>query len=132
MPKVLLLLALGLAAVAFAQAGDPSRAGSQRSADSGITPIIETADEGGEGPIAPAPPDNPFLRPWGTPYDVPPFDQIKPEHYVPAFEEGMKRHSAEIEAIINDPAAPIVRKHPRRAGPLGRAAVPRQPRCSSA
>ncbi len=106
MPKVLILLVLGLTAVAFAPASDPSRTGAPRSGDAGITPIIETADDGAEGPVAPAPPDNPFFRPWGTPYDVPPFDQIQTEHYAPAFEEGMKRHSAEIEAIINNPAAP--------------------------
>ena len=53
--------------------------------------------------VAPA---NPFLQNWTTPFGVPPFDAIRNEHFVPAFEEGMKRHLAEIDAIINDPAAP--------------------------
>jgi peptidyl-dipeptidase Dcp len=50
--------------------------------------------------------DNPFFAPYNTEYNVQPFDRIKPEHFIPAFEEGMKRHNAEIDAIINNPEAP--------------------------
>jgi len=50
--------------------------------------------------------DNPFFNAWNTPYGIPDFEQIKPEHYLPAFEEGMKRQKAEIETIINNPEAP--------------------------
>lgn len=46
---------------------------------------------------------NPFFSKFNTPHETYPFDEIKVEHYVPAFEEGMKRHNAEIEAIINNP-----------------------------
>ena len=49
---------------------------------------------------------NPFLAEWDTPYGIPPFDQIKEAHYIPAIEEGIKQHNAEIEAIINNPEAP--------------------------
>jgi len=44
--------------------------------------------------------DNPFFRPYATPFGVPPFDQIKPEHFEPAFEEGMKQQAAEISALV--------------------------------
>ncbi len=44
--------------------------------------------------------DNPFFSEWDTPFGVPPFDKIKNEHYVPAFEEGIKQHKAEIDSII--------------------------------
>ncbi|MCY7349398.1 MAG: M3 family metallopeptidase [Cytophagaceae bacterium] len=44
--------------------------------------------------------DNPFLRPYATPFGVPPFDQIKPGHFEPAFEEGMKQQAAEISALV--------------------------------
>jgi peptidyl-dipeptidase Dcp len=44
--------------------------------------------------------DNPFFCPWETPFEVPPFEEIKNEHYLPAFEEGIKRQTAEIDAII--------------------------------
>ena len=33
---------------------------------------------------------NPFLSEYTTPFQVPPFDQIKNEHYMPAFEAGIK------------------------------------------
>lgn len=50
--------------------------------------------------------DNPFFSEFDTPNGVPPFDKIKTEHYMPAFEEGMKRHNVEVEAIITNEEAP--------------------------
>ena len=50
--------------------------------------------------------DNPFFSEWNTPFGVPPFDEIKLEHYAPAFEEGMKQNKAEVAAIAESPAAP--------------------------
>lgn len=49
---------------------------------------------------------NPFFSEFDTPYGVPPFDKIKTEHYMPAFIEGMKQDSLEIEAIANNPEPP--------------------------
>lgn len=49
---------------------------------------------------------NPFFVEWDTPYGVPPFDLIKVEHYKPAFDEGLKQHNAEIEAIVSNPDEP--------------------------
>jgi len=49
---------------------------------------------------------NPFYVQWTTPFEVPPFNQIKLEHYEPAFEEGMQRHLREVQAIAEQPAAP--------------------------
>ena len=43
---------------------------------------------------------------WQTPHQTPPFDAIKPEHFLPAFEQAFADHSAEIAAITHDPAAP--------------------------
>jgi peptidyl-dipeptidase Dcp len=43
---------------------------------------------------------------WQTPHQTPPFDAIKPEHFLPAFEQAFADHSAEIAAISHDPAAP--------------------------
>ena len=45
---------------------------------------------------------NPFLTEYTTPFQVPPFDQIKNEHYLPAFEAGTERQRSEISAIINN------------------------------
>ena len=43
---------------------------------------------------------NPFLQAYDTPYNVPPFDKIKNEHFKPAILEGIKRHEEEINARI--------------------------------
>ena len=50
--------------------------------------------------------DNPFYQDWDTPYGIPPFLQIKDEHYMPAFEKGMEKNLAEIDAIVNNPESP--------------------------
>ena len=50
--------------------------------------------------------ENPFFTAWGTPYEIPDFQKIKLEHYMPAFEEGMARQKAEIAAIVDNPEAP--------------------------
>lgn len=50
--------------------------------------------------------NNPFFQTWNTPYEVPPFDQIKAEHYIPAFEEGMRAQNAEIDTICQNPDTP--------------------------
>lgn len=49
---------------------------------------------------------NPFFEEYDTPYGAVPFDKIKVEHFMPAFQEGIKQQTAEIEAIVNNPEAP--------------------------
>jgi len=49
---------------------------------------------------------NPLLIDYSTPFQVPPFNDIKLEHYKPAFDEGMKLHKAEIAAITESKEAP--------------------------
>lgn len=49
---------------------------------------------------------NPFLTEFQTPYGVPPFDQIKLEHYEPAFMKGIDEQNANIQAIIDNAEAP--------------------------
>ncbi len=46
---------------------------------------------------------NPFFETYKTPHQTIPFNEIKAEHYFPAFQEAMKQHSAEVNAIINNP-----------------------------
>lgn len=51
--------------------------------------------------------DNPFLQPtYGTVYDIPPFDKISYDDYMPAIKQGIAERQAEIDAIINNPAEP--------------------------
>ena len=58
--------------------------------------------------VAGAATDNPFFhyKEWKTPHGTYPFNEIKAEHYMPAFEEAMKQGLADIDAIVNNPAAP--------------------------
>jgi len=49
---------------------------------------------------------NPLLTESPLPYQLPPFADIKDEHFAPAFDQGMKQHLAEIDAIANNPAPP--------------------------
>ena len=49
---------------------------------------------------------NPFLTEYTTPFQVPPFDQIKNEHYMPAFEAGIAEQQAEVDAIVNNTETP--------------------------
>lgn len=49
---------------------------------------------------------NPILMPSGLAYDMPAFDRIRNEHYRTAYNIGMQRHQAEVQAIATLEAAP--------------------------
>src|SRR5437868_1829033 len=49
---------------------------------------------------------NPLLKAWQTPLETPPFTEIAPEHFLPAFEQAFADHAAEIAAIEHDPSTP--------------------------
>jgi len=49
---------------------------------------------------------NPFFEEWDTPYGTAPFSRIRLSDYLPAFQEGIARQKAEIQAIIDCPDAP--------------------------
>ena len=49
---------------------------------------------------------NPLLEDWHTPHQLPPFDQIQPDHYLPAFETGFREQLQAIEAIVANLDAP--------------------------
>ncbi|MBO5700032.1 MAG: M3 family metallopeptidase [Bacteroidales bacterium] len=50
--------------------------------------------------------ENPLLVEWDTPYGIPPFEQVQPEHYIPAFKTAMAAELAEIDAIVNNTEEP--------------------------
>lgn len=50
--------------------------------------------------------ENPFYSEWNTPYEVPPFDQIKNKHFMSAFEDGIKQQIKEVEALSNNENEP--------------------------
>ncbi|MDQ6626759.1 MAG: M3 family metallopeptidase, partial [Verrucomicrobiota bacterium] len=56
-------------------------------------------------PVAAAP-GNPLLAPSTLPFQMPPFDKIKNEHFLPAYTAALAEHLKEVEAIANNPEAP--------------------------
>jgi peptidyl-dipeptidase Dcp len=48
------------------------------------------------------PDNNPLLRPWTAPFEAPPFPELQPEHYRPAFDAALAKHRAEIDAIAGN------------------------------
>ncbi|PKK38007.1 peptidase M3 [Siphonobacter sp. SORGH_AS_0500] len=44
--------------------------------------------------------DNPFLATYTTPFGVPPFDKIRTEHFEPAFEEGIRQQTGQIQNML--------------------------------
>ncbi len=49
---------------------------------------------------------NPFFSKYNTPFEAPPLDQIRLEHYLPGIGEGIRQHEREIAAITSDAEAP--------------------------
>ncbi len=50
--------------------------------------------------------ENPLLTEFNTPFGTPPFDQIKPEHYVPAIDSAISEARKEVDAIVANQDAP--------------------------
>ncbi|MCX6271177.1 MAG: M3 family metallopeptidase [Bacteroidetes bacterium] len=66
-----------------------------------ITCVLFTGGYSQKGPVG-----NPFFSEYKTPFDAPPFDKIDTSHYIPAFKKGIADQQKEIDAIVNNPAAP--------------------------
>jgi Zn-dependent oligopeptidase len=49
---------------------------------------------------------NPFFEDWTAPYQAPPLDRIKAEHFAPAYDRALVEHTAEIVAIAENPQPP--------------------------
>jgi len=48
---------------------------------------------------------NPLLAPWNGPVGLPPFAEVRVEHFAPAFAEAMREHLVELDAIAASPDA---------------------------
>lgn len=55
-----------------------------------------------QGPASAASHVNPFLTPYDTPFQIPPFERIEISDYLPALKEGIRQQKEEIEAIVNN------------------------------
>jgi len=69
---------------------------------SSMTLAAETA-----APAAARAETNPLLAEWTGPYEgVPPWDKLDPELFPEAFEKAMAEYKAEVQSVIDNPAAP--------------------------
>ena len=50
--------------------------------------------------------DNPFFNKYDTPFEIPPFDQIKAVHFMPAYLKGFEEQRLEIKNIIKNANEP--------------------------
>lgn len=66
-----------------------------------ITEVDEMAEE-----VSEQSDENPFFEISTLPLGMPPFDEIRDEHFQPAMERGMEEHLAEIEDIASNPEPP--------------------------
>ena len=49
---------------------------------------------------------NPLVQPWNTPHGLPPFAEVRAEHFNPAFDAALSEHLADIEAIASSSEPP--------------------------
>ncbi|SEA87221.1 M3 family metallopeptidase [Alkalimonas amylolytica] len=90
MRKTLIATAIG-AALALSACSEQPSTPADLSADTAVEAMVDVIS------------DNPFFQPFALQYEAPDFRLIDDAHFIPAFEEGMARHMAEIEAIANNP-----------------------------
>jgi len=50
--------------------------------------------------------DNPFFREWTGPFGMPPFAEIRNEHFLPALKRGIEQDRKEVLAIAANPQPP--------------------------
>jgi peptidyl-dipeptidase Dcp len=92
-----ILLAAGLATGMMActeQSEEPADAGLAAEPEPEQAVTVASADE------------NPFFSDWDTPFGIPPFADIRDEHYKPAFEAGIEELRTDIAAIRDNPEPP--------------------------
>jgi peptidyl-dipeptidase Dcp len=68
--------------------------------------LIQIAPAVSQQPAPAATETNPLLQEWTTPFGVPPFAQIKVEHFLPAITHGIAAQRREVEAIAANPQPP--------------------------
>jgi peptidyl-dipeptidase Dcp len=96
--RLVVLSLLVLAACASVDGNGASAGAASKTATAPTTPAAATE------PSTMA--KNPFSEPSPLPFQMPPFDRIHDEDFVPAFEEGMRQQLREVDAIANNPEPP--------------------------
>ena len=67
--------------------------------------LVTVACSGGPAPTTDSG-ENPLLAEWTAYLGAPPFDRIREEHFLPAFEAAMRAHDEEIRRIVENPEPP--------------------------
>ena len=80
-----------------------------RTATRRAKPGFATAASKRTAAVRSAPAANPLLQPWRTPFETPPFDRIRSEHFLPAFEQALADNLKEIATIAKQRTAPTFR-----------------------
>ena len=83
-----------------------STAGKPKSAPAKKSSAVAAAKPKAKSTKSRAAAHNPLLGAWTTPFQMPPFDRIEIEHFVPAFEKGFAAERKVIAAIAGNAAAP--------------------------
>ncbi len=71
-----------------------------------IAALALTAPAWAQAPANAAAAGNPLLETWTTPFQVPPYDKIKTDDYLPAFKAAIEQSRREIDAIVSNPQPP--------------------------
>jgi peptidyl-dipeptidase Dcp len=71
-----------------------------------VLAVLLSAPLPGSPSFAASSDENPFFSAYGTPFETPPFERIKPAHFLPALERGMADHKREVRAITMVRSAP--------------------------
>jgi peptidyl-dipeptidase Dcp len=96
-----------LKALLFASAAAVSLAGCATTATDLPTTQVEEAEPAPAAVAAPAVPDNILLSDWTGPFEgVPPWDKVTPALFPEAFQFAIDEQQREVNAIVNNPAAP--------------------------
>ncbi len=95
-----ILFMLSLFTLALTGCGESDRAASE-AAEQAMEEVEESVAE-----AAAEPADNPFFTISTLPNQMPPFDRITDDHFVPAMERGMEQQLKEIDAIAGNPEPP--------------------------
>jgi peptidyl-dipeptidase Dcp len=68
--------------------------------------VLGACAGGGPGTSSEYGQDNPLLGDWSTPFEAPPFDAIREEHFGPAFDKAMAKQLEEVAAIAESSDPP--------------------------
>ncbi|MDT8408103.1 MAG: M3 family metallopeptidase [Wenzhouxiangellaceae bacterium] len=85
-------------AVVLTACGDANQDVSDEVAELKIEVVDETSAQADAGAA-----ENPFFEVSTLPFQMPPFDRIEDDHFMPAMERGMAEQIAEVEAIAGNP-----------------------------